>query len=48
MQSMEDSIADMYSRGFIDSEEAVTRSTNPGKMEKRLAPATGTQVLVAE
>ena len=48
MQSMDDSIADMYSKGFIDREEAVARSNNPGKMDKRLSPATGTQVLVAE
>ncbi|AQT69570.1 Twitching mobility protein [Anaerohalosphaera lusitana] len=34
MQSMDNSIADMYFRGFIDREEAVMRSSNPGKMEK--------------
>ena len=48
MQSMDDSIADMYSRGFIDREEAVTRSTSPGKMEKRLAPTAGKHVLAAK
>lgn len=37
MHSMDDSIADMYSKGFIDREEAVAKSNNPGKMEKRLA-----------
>lgn len=34
MQNMDYSIADMYFKGFIDREEAITRSTNPGKMEK--------------
>jgi twitching motility protein PilT len=48
MQSMDDSIADMYSKGFIDREEAVARSTSPGKMEKRLAPAAGKKVLVGK
>jgi len=38
MQSMDNSIAEMYSRGFIDREEAIGRSTNPGKMEKLLVP----------
>jgi len=38
MQNIDNSIADMYSRGFIDRNEAITRSTNPGKMEKSLAP----------
>lgn len=36
MQSMDHSIAAMYMDGFIDREEAVIRSTNPGKMEKQL------------
>ncbi|RKY12134.1 MAG: type IV pili twitching motility protein PilT [Planctomycetota bacterium] len=39
MQSMDFSIADMYFKGFIDREEAVIRSTNPGKMDKQLTPA---------
>lgn len=34
MQNMDYGIADMYFKGFIDREEAITRSTNPGKMEK--------------
>ncbi|MHC4753634.1 MAG: type IV pilus twitching motility protein PilT, partial [Planctomycetota bacterium] len=34
MQNMDHSIADMYFKGFIDREEAITRSTNPGKMEQ--------------
>ncbi len=37
MQSMDHSIAQMYSKGYIDREEAILRSTNPGKMEKVLA-----------
>jgi hypothetical protein len=39
MQSMDNSIADMYFKGFIDREEAIIRSGNPGKMEKLLAAA---------
>lgn len=38
MQNMDMSIADMYAKGFIDRNEAITKSTNPGKMEKSLAP----------
>ena len=37
MQNMDNSIADMYFKGYIDREQAVARSTNPGKMEKSLA-----------
>jgi hypothetical protein len=36
MQSMDHSIADMYFKGFIDRDEAVMRSSNPGKMDKML------------
>ncbi len=36
MQNMDNSIADMYFQGFLDFEEAVARSTNPGKMDKLL------------
>ena len=39
MQSMDFSISDMYFKGFIDREEAIVRSTNPGKMDKQLTPA---------
>lgn len=39
MQSMDNSIAEMYFKGFIDREEAIVRSGNPGKMEKILAAA---------
>lgn len=41
MQNIDNSIADMYSKGFIDREEAIMRSSNPGKMDKMLAPAKG-------
>ncbi len=36
MQNMDHSISDLYFKGFIDREEAVMRSNNPGKMEKLL------------
>ena len=36
MQSMDFSIAQNYMKGFLDREEAVVRSSNPGKMEKTL------------
>ncbi len=38
MQSLDHSIAEMYFKGFVDREEAITRSSNPGKMEKTLVP----------
>src|SRR3972149_6972839 len=38
MQNLDHSIADMYSKGYIDREEAINRSSNPGKMEKVLVP----------
>ncbi|MBN2270337.1 MAG: PilT/PilU family type 4a pilus ATPase [Sedimentisphaerales bacterium] len=38
MQNLDHSIADMYSKGYIDREEAINRSCNPGKMEKTLVP----------
>jgi twitching motility protein PilT len=38
MQNMDHSIADMYFKGFLDREEAITRSNNPGKMDKLLTP----------
>ena len=40
MQNLDNSIADMYFRGFIDREEAITRSSNPSKAEKSLTPVT--------
>jgi twitching motility protein PilT len=39
MQSMDNSIAEMYFKGFIDRDEAIMRSGNPGKMEKMLVAA---------
>ncbi len=47
MQSMDHSIVDMYSKGFIDREEAIIRSTNPGKMEKVLASVTQRELVAA-
>jgi len=41
MQSMDNSIADMCFKGFIGKEEAISRSTNPGKMDKQLASENG-------
>src|SRR3990172_3625392 len=38
MQNLDTSIADMYFKGYIDGEEAINRSSNPGKMEKTLVP----------
>jgi len=40
MQTMDHSISQMYSKGYIDREEAILRSTNPGKMEKIIASIT--------
>jgi len=34
MHTMDSSIAGLYSKGHIDKEEAMLRSSNPGKMEK--------------
>lgn len=39
MQTMDHSIQQNYMKGFLDREEAIVRSSNPGKMEK-LLPAT--------
>jgi hypothetical protein len=36
---MDNSIAEMYFKGFIDRDEAIVRSSNPGKMEKILGAA---------
>ena len=38
MQTLDNNIADMYFKGYIDREEAIVRSSNPGKMEKTLVP----------
>jgi len=45
MQNLDNSIADMYSKGYIDREEAVNRSSNPGKMEKILVPVNDFEVV---
>jgi twitching motility protein PilT len=37
MQSMDSSITEMYFKGYIDRDEAIVRSSSPGKMEKTLA-----------
>jgi len=48
MQTMDKSIADMYAAGYIDREEAIMRSSNPGKMEKLLtANGQSAKVLVS-
>ncbi len=39
MINMDNSIVEMYEKGYISREEAVMRSTNPAKMDKQLAPA---------
>lgn len=44
MHNMDTSIAEMYLAGFIDREEAVTKSTNPAKMEKTLPQQPATQL----
>jgi twitching motility protein PilT len=38
MQNMDISVADMYFKGYLDREEAIARSSNPGRMEKVLTP----------
>jgi twitching motility protein PilT len=38
MNSLDHSIAQTYFRGMIDRDDAITRSSNPGKMEKTLMP----------
>ncbi len=43
MQTLDCSIAEMYFKGFIDREEAIIRSSNPGKMERVLAAAGKTE-----
>jgi twitching motility protein PilT len=39
MQTMDYSITQMYSKGYIHRDDAVTRSSNPARMEKMLGPA---------
>jgi twitching motility protein PilT len=38
MQNLDNSITDMYFKGYIDRDEAIMRSSNPAKMEKMLVP----------
>ena len=38
MQNLDNSIADMYFKGYIDREEAIARSGNSARMEKTLVP----------
>ncbi|MHC4071942.1 MAG: hypothetical protein ACYTGS_07925 [Planctomycetota bacterium] len=38
MMNLDNSIADMYFKGYIDREEAIMRSNSPAKMEKMLGP----------
>lgn len=47
MQTMDHSIQQNYMKGFLDREEAIVRSSNPGKMEK-LLPATPQGVAVEQ
>jgi len=44
MQNMDSSIADMCFKGFIDRQEAIVRSNNPGKMDKVLTARQQVQV----
>jgi twitching motility protein PilT len=47
MHTMDKSIADMYEAGFIDREEAVLKSSNPGKMDKALSASKKLEPAVA-
>jgi twitching motility protein PilT len=38
MLNLDNSITDMYFKGYIDREEAIMRSSSPAKMEKTLVP----------
>lgn len=38
MQNLDYSISEMYSKGYLNRDEAVMRSSNPAKMEKTLGP----------
>lgn len=48
MQNMDNSIVDMYSKGYIDRDEAIACSCNPGKMNKVLAPMKDYEVIQPE
>jgi twitching motility protein PilT len=45
MQNLDNSISDMYFKGYIDRDEAIMRSSNPAKMEKMLVPVDGFEVV---
>ncbi|MFA6185779.1 MAG: PilT/PilU family type 4a pilus ATPase [Phycisphaerae bacterium] len=45
MQEMDNSIAEMYFKGFIGKDDAIDSSTNPPKMEKTLSPDNKTTFL---
>jgi twitching motility protein PilT len=45
MQNLDNSISDMYFKGYIDRDEAIMRSSNPSKMEKLLIPADECEVV---
>ncbi len=45
MHTMDNSIADAYFKGYIGRDEAITRSSNPSKMEKLLKPTEHTQAV---
>jgi len=45
MKSLDNSIADMYFKGYIDREEAIACSSNPAKMDKTLVPIAGGEVV---
>jgi hypothetical protein len=38
MVNLDNSISDMYFKGYIDREEEIMRSSSPAKMEKTLVP----------
>jgi len=48
MQNIDHSIADAYDNGYISRQEAIARSTNPGKMEKILKPQPHSAPVAAE
>ena len=48
MQSMDNSIENMYLKSFIDREEAIMRASSPGKMDKKLPPSVGANAVAAE
>lgn len=48
MQTMDFSIQQNYMKGYLDRDEAVMRSSNPGKMEKLLPPSPPPQTAEAQ